>query len=138
MNRDSYIEAAQKTAEALLLRQHKNGDLSSTFGSGWVETSHSSCLTGNCRVGHLWQRFFKVTSNKEYLGAARKAITFVARTQNLKTWNPNIRGGIAGSYPIYGKYERFKYPNWAAKFFIEALLALDEVTSSDKYIWYVG
>ena len=51
---------------------------------------------------------------------------FVARTQNIATNNSNIRGAIAGSHPIFGSYERFKYPNWAAKFFIDALLALDE------------
>jgi hypothetical protein len=33
-----------------------------------------------------------------------------------------VRGGIAGSLPIWGDYSRFEYPNWAAKFFADALL----------------
>ena len=32
------------------------------------------------------------------------------------------RGGIAGSSPIWGDYSRFEYPNWAAKFFADALM----------------
>jgi hypothetical protein len=59
-----------------------------------------------------------------YLVAARRAIAFVASTQDLMADHPGVRGGIAGSYPIYGRYGRFKYPNWAAKFFADALLAL--------------
>jgi hypothetical protein len=33
-----------------------------------------------------------------------------------------VRGGIAGSAPIWGDYSRFEYPNWAAKFFADALM----------------
>ncbi len=33
-----------------------------------------------------------------------------------------MRGGIAGSAPIWGDYSRFEYPNWAAKFFADALM----------------
>jgi hypothetical protein len=62
-----------------------------------------------------------------YLDAARKAVAFVASTQDLRTSNPNIRGAIGGSYPIYGRYARLQYPNWAAKFFIDSLLALKAV-----------
>jgi len=33
-----------------------------------------------------------------------------------------VRGGIAGSWPIWGAYSRFEFPNWAAKFFADALM----------------
>jgi hypothetical protein len=32
-------------------------------------------------------------------------------------------GGIKGSLPIYGRYAPLQYPNWATKFFIDALLS---------------
>jgi uncharacterized protein YyaL (SSP411 family) len=127
LNEACYIEAARLTADALLARQRPDGGLASTYGPGWCETSWSSCLTGNCQMSRLWLRFYETSGDRAYYIAARKAITFVARTQSLKTSNPNIRGAIAGSHPIYGRYERFKYPNWAAKFFIDALLMLDKV-----------
>jgi hypothetical protein len=33
-----------------------------------------------------------------------------------------MRGGIKGSHPIWGGYDPFRYPNWAAKFFIDAMM----------------
>jgi hypothetical protein len=33
-----------------------------------------------------------------------------------------VRGAIAGSAPIWGAYSRFEFPNWAAKFFADALM----------------
>lgn len=133
-----FIEAARLTADALLDRQHADGRLASTYRRAWRETSRSSCLTGNCQMARLWLRLYKTSGEQAYYLAARKAITFVAHTQNLETSNSNIRGAIAGSYPIYGRYERFKYPNWAAKFFIDALLTLDRVESGGDLLSYVG
>jgi hypothetical protein len=138
LNEVRYIEAARLTADAFLARQHPDGKLAGTYSSAWRETSRSSCLTGNCQMSRLWLRFYKTSGNHAYYAAAKKAITFVACTQNLKTSNPNIRGAIAGSHPIYGRYERFKYPNWATKFFIDALLTLDRAENGDNLLSHVG
>ena len=44
------------------------------------------------------------------------------RNQRLNDTNAAIRGGIAGSAPIWGSYSRFEYPNWATKFYADALM----------------
>ena len=41
-------------------------------------------------------------------------------------------GGVPGSSPYYGRYMAFRQPNWATKFFIDALLLEDEVLSKIK------
>lgn len=138
LDEERYVKAAQLMADALLVRQHADGGLASTYTLAWRETSRSSCLTGNCQMGCLWLRFYQVNGDQAYYVAAKRAIAFVACTQGLEAPNPNIRGAIAGSYPIYGRYERFKYPNWAAKFFIDALLALETVESGDGPPSHVG
>jgi hypothetical protein len=89
-------------------------------------------------MGRLWLRLYETFGNQDYYVAAKQAITFVARTQNLKASNPNIRGAIAGSYPFYGRYERFKYPNWASKFFVDALLTLHKVESGNDSLPFIG
>jgi hypothetical protein len=89
-------------------------------------------------MARLWLCLYEVSDDESYYTAATKAITFVARTQNLQTSTHAIRGGISGSYPIYGIYERFNFPNWAAKFFIDALLALESVKSEKNLLVYVG
>ncbi len=133
-----YMAAAQWTADALLANLRVDGSLAATYTSAWRETSRSSCLTGNGQMAHLWLRFYEMSGDMAYYEAAEKAIIFVARTQNLLTTDINLRGAIAGSYPIYGRYERFKYPNWAAKFFIDALLALDKARGREQSFTYVG
>jgi uncharacterized protein YyaL (SSP411 family) len=132
------VEAARRTADALLGRQRPDGSLAGTYGPRWRETSRSSCLTGNCQVGRLWLRIQETCGGRSYLEAARRAIAFVAGSQRLKAANPHVRGGIAGSRPIYGGYERFKYPNWAAKFFIDALLHLERLDRGSPAAYHVG
>jgi hypothetical protein len=33
-----------------------------------------------------------------------------------------MRGGVTGSWPVWGAYGRFRILNWATNFFVEALL----------------
>jgi hypothetical protein len=133
-----YIEAARLTADALRSRQYANGHLKSTYGQGWRETSTSCCLTGNCQMSRLWLQLYRTTGSEVYSVASVKSMRFVASTQKMTPANPEVRGAIAGSYPIQGRYERFKYPNWAAKFFADALLTLDYIEGRTAAPTYAG
>lgn len=133
-----YVAAAQRAVDALLDQQKPDGRLAGTFGPGWRAQSRSSCLTGNCQLARLWLAFFQRDGSERYLRGARQAIAFVAARQNLTSANAGIRGAIAGSSPLYGRYERLKYPNWAAKFFVDALLALRQVESGGEALRFVG
>jgi hypothetical protein len=126
MDEQRYIVAAEKVARVMLNRQRPDGALASAYDADWRPKARSTCLTGDCQMALLWLRLYGLSGTGAYLAAARRAIAFVASTQDLRTSNPNIRGAIAGSWPIYGRYARFRYPNWAAKFFIDALLAVEE------------
>lgn len=137
LNDERFINAAIQTADALLAQMHPNGWLASTYGTGWQATSRSCCLTGNCQASRLWVQLFTLRNKPAYAEAAKRAIMFVGRTQQLKAENPGIRGGIAGSTPIYGRYERFTYPNWAAKFYVDALLTIHAL-QSDTHLQYAG
>ena len=61
-----------------------------------------------------------------------------AAVQNIQTNDTNIRGGISGSWPIDGKYHPYQYPNWAAKFFIDALLSLKKAEKGSRQPFYPG
>jgi hypothetical protein len=137
LNDERYIDAAARTADALLARQRADGWLASTYRCGWQATSRSCCLTGNCQVSRLWLRLFALRGNPAYAEGAQRAITHVSRTQQLTAADPGIRGGIAGSEPIFGRYERFKYPNWAAKFYVDALLTWHAVKNG-RHLTYAG
>jgi folate-dependent phosphoribosylglycinamide formyltransferase PurN len=51
-----------------------------------------------------------------------KAIDLVKLAQPMRNPNPGLFGGIPGSDPVHGSYIEGAVPNWAAKYFIDALL----------------
>jgi folate-dependent phosphoribosylglycinamide formyltransferase PurN len=57
------------------------------------------------------------------VSASFTALDLVKRAQNMRSSEPGLRGGIGGSDPLWGRYIHLAVPNWAAKFFIDALLA---------------
>ncbi len=122
-----YTAAGKLAADAMLAVQRPDGALASSYGPTWATTARSTCLPGNCQAALLWLRLYTQTGNSRYVEAATRAIAYVASTQQLDTSHPGVRGGVGGSYPIYAAYERMKYPNWATKFFLDALLGLDAV-----------
>jgi hypothetical protein len=93
----------------------------------WKPAAKYSCLTGNAQISIIWLKIYKLKRDDRFLRSARLIIDQLKRVHSLKSINPGIRGGIAGSYPIWGQYMQFRYPNWAAKFFADALMLLEEV-----------
>jgi hypothetical protein len=139
LGEDRYIDAGRKTGDALLSLLSPAGMLFSTFQPGWKSSSRSCCLTGNAQAANLWLRLYENNGGQHYFDAAVQALIFLAGTQTRNPISPHIKGAIAGSYPITGKYERLKYPNWAAKFFLDALLSFERVqTGTSEGARYKG
>ena len=44
----------------------------------------------------------------------------------IKTGLATVKGGITGSMPVYGDYCPHQIPNWAVKFYIDALLLQEQ------------
>ena len=102
LDNKKYIAAATKPADKMLELQRKDGSLAGSFDSNWKSSVSWSCLTGNSQMAIVWLRLYNLTKNKEYLGAAKKINNFVKSTQNLRSKNMGIKGGIKGAYPVYG------------------------------------
>ena len=81
-----------------------------------------SCLTGNCQMMIIWYRMAKQFNDISMQQIADLALNYVLRVHDIETSNKNIRGGLKGSHPIWGDYAPLAYPNWAAKFLIDALM----------------
>jgi hypothetical protein len=63
------------------------------------------------------------------VNAALKSIDLVKLAQPMRNPNPGLFGGIPGSDPIHGSYTEGAVPNWAAKYFIDALLEKRRILS---------
>ncbi|MFH1305063.1 MAG: glycosyltransferase [Candidatus Omnitrophota bacterium] len=129
-----YIEKAQRTADALLGVQKKDGSLSGIFDPDWKGTVWWSCLTGNAQISIVWLKLYQLTWEDKYLSAAEKTLGYLKGLQNIKTKNNGIRGAISGSAPIWGGYDRFNYMNWMTKFFADALLLEEKIKNGKNKI----
>ncbi len=117
-----YLKTAQKAVDVLLTFLCKDGSVPGSFNEKWEHTTKSSCLTGNAQLSIIWSRFFQITGERKYLDAAQKINRFLIKTQEKSVFPKGIRGAIKGSHPINGNYLAYVYPNWAAKFFVDALM----------------
>jgi len=60
-------------------------------------------------------------------------VNFVKTTQKL-TGDLNEMGGVKGSQPIDGGYHPWQCPNWAAKFFADALMLDSANHGQGRYV----
>jgi len=119
---ERYIEAATNAATALMKVQRRDGWLAGTYDERWNPAASYCCLTGVAQMSINWSRLAQVSGQSEFREAARRALDYLKRRHRISDRDPAVRGGIAGSFPIWGRYSMFEYPNWAAKFFADALM----------------
>lgn len=120
LERDDYINAAIKAAESLS-RACQDGFFYGTYNCRWMSDVKYSCLTGNAQMANIFLRLYEILGGKEYLQVAQEINRSLCSCQDLDG-PAYCRGAISGSYPIWGKYQKFAFPNWATKFFIDTLL----------------
>ena len=96
--------------------------LSGVYYKEWRLTNRSRCLVGLAQIALVWLRLFEYTNDRAYFHPATKVIDYLKSKQVLSGFIPNIKGALAGSYPITGAYMPLAYPNWSAKFYIDLLL----------------
>lgn len=129
LGRKDYVDAAVRSADTLL-RIGRNGFYCGTYDSEWRSTDRYSCLTGGAQIAGIFLRLREIRGEDKYLPVAQTINRFLCRCQETEG-APQTRGAISGSYPIWGKYLRYTFPNWAAKFFADALLLEKKVTASN-------
>lgn len=117
-----YIDSALKAGRGIAKLQRQDGWLAGTYRDGWVADANYACLTGIAQMSLNWTRMAQVTGDESFRINARAGLAYLKSTQRLNDTDPVVNGGIAGSSPIWGDYSRFEYPNWAAKFYADALM----------------
>jgi len=115
--------AAEEAAYAVLRRLELSRRLPGELDYRWRPMSSYSCLTGNAQMTLIWLHMYDEHGDPRLLSAALKAIDMVKAAQVMDNGGDGVSGGIAGSQPIWGEYIPDGFPNWAAKYFIDALLA---------------
>lgn len=119
---ERYLNAALKAGRALAGMQRADGWLAGTYDEQWRPAASYSCLTGVAQMSLNWTRLAQSTGRQELRDNARRALGYLAAQQRTDDPDPVVRGALAGSNPIWGDYSRFEFPNWAAKFYADALM----------------
>ncbi len=131
LNEQRYVEAAERACRAVLDAMTPEGWIAARFDEAWRPAATYSCLTGNAQMAVQWFRLHATTGAAEFLEGGRRATTFLKTLQDCETSNLAVRGAIKGSHPIWGRYLFGTFPNWAAKFFMDALLFEDASTRGE-------
>jgi hypothetical protein len=100
----------------------ERGFIPGTFGPGWRPGAGYSCLTGNAQMAAQWLRLADRGGDERWVAGARRGLAFLKSLHDCRSGNLAVRGAVKGSHPIWGRYLFGTYPNWAVKFFMDALL----------------
>ena len=120
---ESHLSAVHGAAERIVSVFGAKHHLASEIGENSEFLSSHLCLTEYAQLAIVFFRHYGLERDKRYLNAGLSLLNDVAATQDVTSSRTPHYGGIKGSLPIYGRYSPLQYPNWATKFFIDALLA---------------
>jgi rhamnogalacturonyl hydrolase YesR len=116
LNDDSYLVCAQNLAFNLIGTYKKDDRrLAGSYDTDWRGDHTYICITGHAQISHCLSRLYEITQNVEYQTIA---IEIFETIKDIPTRN----GAIAGSVPFSGAYMPYHYPNWAAKFWLDAFM----------------
>lgn len=121
-SQDHFVDAAAGIARAVARTQRRDGALPGRLDAQWRPAARWTCCTGNAQMAIVWQRLAAHTGDDALQESADRAVGFTLSVQDPSAPNPAIRGGIPGSHPRAGGYMTHRYPNWAAKFFMDAVM----------------
>jgi hypothetical protein len=130
---DKYFKSVEITLDSLLSIFSKHQTFYGEYKNDWTATSKQYIgLPGLAQIAWCYFRMFQVTNKNAYFTTANELIRIIKKTQILDTKNKSIYGGIFGSFPIWGKYQRWRIVSWGAKFFIDALLEKNKAEQLNK------
>jgi hypothetical protein len=134
VERPELWKAAETTARSLMALMNRKGFIPGRIDADFQGQSTWCCLTGTAQTAIVWSQLFELTGDEAFRSARRTATQYLMRRHDLSIPEPAIRGGVFGSWPVWGDYGRLTVLNWATKFFVDALLLemrQDEMTSRD-------
>lgn len=125
LNNKELNDLAINLADKVMSLRELKGKLAGWYDEEWNGDYWFTCLTGNCQMAIIFCRIYEQTNDPRFLNTALKVFGDVINHQNMGG-NINKRGALPGSYPFYGRYMAFRYPNWATKFFLDAYFLISK------------
>ena len=118
-----YIQAAKRAADVLKDKFDKDGFLHGRYDREWKGSEHM-ILTGCAQMSVIWLKIAHYSGNRDYFESASRMNALLIHLQNRggRKEPVSTAGALSGSYPLWGRYEPFAFPNWATKYLADALM----------------
>ena len=124
-NREDLIDAAQRLADAEIGILSPEGHLPGRQRKDFSAGAPWCCLTGSAQTSAVWSQLYLITQDEKYRNAVQRLNNYLTARHDVRNADPRMRGGLPGSWPVWGDYGPYQILNWATKFFVDAL-ALEE------------
>jgi len=122
---DQLARSAMMAAGALADRYLSTGRFHGRYDAAWNGSEHP-LMTGCAQMTIVWIRLPAMTKEDRFAEAASRMLAFLGAVQRLGEAGPvDARGAMPGSFPLWGRYEKFAFPNWGTKYFADALLCAE-------------
>lgn len=115
------VNALRRLAEDAIA---SDGRLAGAYDIDWRSDTRYSCLSGSAQIAMCLLTAQTMKPHHRYPYAATVLVEEICRRQKIDHPIPGVRGAISGSYPIWGRYLRGRYPSWSAKYLCDAITAL--------------
>jgi hypothetical protein len=132
LGEERLIVAGERSARALLTRVDASGKLPGRFDREWRPAALYTVVTGSAQLGVILEKLHRWRPDGQLLDASRRLLDFLAFVQELNGLGDDRRGGLPGSFPIWGRYVPLKHASWATKFFLDHLLLSEKAVDPDE------
>lgn len=123
--REDLIRGGRLLADAELLLMQEDGFIPGRQREDFSPGATWCCLTGSAQTSMVWSELHLLTREPKYREAVHKVNRYLMARHDIRNSDLRLRGGLPGSWPVWGDYGPLRILNWATKFFVDAL-ALEE------------
>ena len=118
----TFVDAAIRGSRPLAAAVRSNGFLAGRFRADWRPAVSWVCLTGSAQFAIVCYRLARMRGEQALGETADRIVDFLKAVQVTRSGDAGVVGPLAGSFPIFGGYQTGGYPNWATKYFLDALM----------------
>ena len=129
---DQVLNVVEKVLKKLYQLKIERGKLASSFDLEWNGNYRFRCLVGEAQLACLAFRVYQVSNQIFFRVIGEQFLNDV--TRSVWKWPSFAKGGIAGAQPIWGAYQRLRWINWGAKFYLDACWLREECLSKDNQL----
>ena len=119
--RQDLISGAALLADAELGLMEPDGFLPGRQDADLRPAAEWCCLTGSAQTSVIWGELHQMTGEKRYLEGMRRVNRYLMARHDIRNPDHRLRGGVPGSWPVWGDYGRLAVLSWATKFLVDAL-----------------